>query len=142
MPYPIKGEQRNTGRTHFKKGHKPKWTGQKGWTNKSSFKKGHKYIPAENEKSKGHNGKNHHNWKGGITSEAAKIRHSEEYDLWRKAVYERDNWTCQICGKKCGRDIVAHHIFPFKDYPHLRFAVNNGVTLHRKCHTKLHKKKD
>ncbi len=142
MPYPIKGEHRNTGRTWFKEGQKPKWTGQKGWINSGSFQKGHKYIPAENEKSKGHNGKNHPNWKGGITPESNKIRRSLKYEIWRKEVYERDYWTCRICGKHCKRkDIVAHHLKLFSKFPELRFSIDNGITLCRSCHTRLHKKK-
>lgn len=84
-------------------------------------------------------GENHHNWKGGISPINYEIKRSEEYNIWRKSIYEKDNWICQICGKKCGKDIVAHHIFSFTDYPQLRFAINNGTTLCRSCHIKLHK---
>jgi hypothetical protein len=38
-------------------------------------------------------GENHPNWKGGLTSINQKIRSSLEYILWRRAVFERDNWT-------------------------------------------------
>jgi len=82
-------------------------------------------------------GENHPNWKGGVTDINKKIRHSIEYNIWRKAVYARDNWTCQHCKVK-QRFPVAHHIKTFKDYPELRFDVDNGLTLCRSCHKKVH----
>lgn len=85
-------------------------------------------------------GENAKNWKGGIDLENKRARQSDEYDLWRKEVYRKFNWTCNICGKKCrGKDIIAHHIKHFSKYPKLRYDVNNGVTLCRSCHKKVHK---
>ena len=82
-------------------------------------------------------GGNNNHWKGGITPINEKIRTSIEYDNWRKNVYKRDKYSCQICGKK--KDIVAHHIKAFADYPDLRFNVENGITLCRSCHFKVHR---
>jgi len=82
-------------------------------------------------------GENHWNWKGGITEINRKLRRSKEYKEWQKAVFKRDRWTCQICGYK-GHDLVAHHILPFSEYPELRFDPDNGITLCRRCHKKLH----
>ena len=78
------------------------------------------------------------NWKGGITPENLKIRASIEFRLWREANFARDNWTCQKCKKKGGR-LHSHHIQNFAQYPELRFAINNGRTLCRKCHILFHK---
>jgi 5-methylcytosine-specific restriction endonuclease McrA len=36
----------------------------------------------------------------------------QESNIWRKAVFERDNYTCQECGKR-GSKIEAHHVNPF-----------------------------
>jgi hypothetical protein len=83
-------------------------------------------------------GENHYNWKGGITDENTKLRHSTKYNKWRDKVYRKDKWTCQMCKKHCGRDIVAHHIKAWSEYPELRFKVNNGIVLCRACHNKLH----
>lgn len=78
-------------------------------------------------------------WKGGITSEQGKIRNSLEYIIWRNEVWKRDYWTCRICKKHCEKgDIVAHHLKLFSDYQELRFAVENGITLCRSCHAKIH----
>lgn len=77
-------------------------------------------------------GRNHWNWKGGITPKNVGIRNSPEYKLWHKAVLERDRWMCVWCGSK--EEIEADHIKPFAMYPELRFAIDNGRTLCRKCH--------
>lgn len=79
-------------------------------------------------------GKNNPNWRGGVTPENHKIRTSIEYRLWREAVFARDGWTCQECGKK--GDMHAHHIRAFSTYPMFRFAIDNGITLCFKCHRK------
>ncbi len=78
-------------------------------------------------------GKNHYNWKGGVSSENSKIRSSGEYTTWRKTVFLRDNYTCVFCGIKGGA-LNADHIKPFAAYPELRFELNNGRTLCVKCH--------
>ena len=79
-------------------------------------------------------------WKGGVSLENHKIRTGIEFRLWREAVFARDNWTCQKCGDNKGHYLHPHHIQNFAQYPELRFAINNGITLCRKCHRKFHKK--
>lgn len=71
-------------------------------------------------------------WKGGITPILIKIRQSKEYKLWRKSVWERDNFTCIWCGTK--ENIQADHIKPFSLFPELRFSIDNGRTLCLTCH--------
>ena len=98
------------------------------------YKKGHNkenLFTSENA-----SGKNSYSWKGGITSEHDKIRHSEIYNQWRLSIYERDLYKCQKCGSK--KNIIAHHIKYFSRYPELRFDKNNGITLCRSCHFELH----
>lgn len=104
----------------------------------TEFKKG--LIPAGGFETRFKSGLRHPLWKGGITSEHDKIRRSKEYNLWRNAVYRRDHFHCQICGKHCEQnDIVAHHINSFSIYPDQRFLVENGITFCRSCHLKQHR---
>lgn len=72
-------------------------------------------------------------WKGGINGENDTLRHRREYKEWREAVYVRDDYTCQCCGKR-GTDLNAHHVYPFADYEGLRYNVDNGITLCVTCH--------
>lgn len=75
------------------------------------------------------------NWRGGVSEKNHLIRTSTEMKLWRKAVFERDNYTCVKCGKR-GGDLEADHIKQFAYYPDLRFAIDNGQTLCKTCHKK------
>lgn len=61
------------------------------------------------------------------------LRYSKEADDWRRAVFARDDYTCQRCGVR-GGSLEAHHDLPFAYYPALRFEVLNGSTLCRPCH--------
>ena len=92
----------------------------------------------KNKKRPNMTGDKHPNWQGGKTSINAIVRHSLEYKLWRKAVFERDNYTCVWCGLKSGNGktvvLNADHIKPFYLYPELRFAIDNGRTLCIDCH--------
>ncbi len=58
----------------------------------------------------------------------------------RKKIYERDQWTCQDCGKHCeGREIQCHHIIPYKETQDN--SEDNLVTLCVSCHGKYGGKK-
>lgn len=94
---------------------------------KTEFKKGGRTIAGEN----------HHNWKGGVTKESKKIRLTAPWRNWRRAVFERDDYTCQGCGTK-GCNLHPHHIWSFAKYPKYRFEEWNGQTLCRPCHLHLH----
>ena len=78
-------------------------------------------------------GSKSHLWKGGKTSDAMIIRCSNAYTEWRRAVFERDNYKCVLCGN--GGQLNAHHIKSFSKYPDLRLYVNNGMTLCCTCHS-------
>lgn len=54
---------------------------------------------------------------------------------WRRQVFERDDFTCQICGQRGGR-LQADHIKPYSAFPDLRFDLSNGRTLCVDCHRK------
>lgn len=80
-------------------------------------------------------GVNHWNWKGGITPEIRKQRNSLEYKLWRRDVFERDCFQCQICGN-VGEKLRANHIKKFSNYPELRIVLDNGITICETCDLK------
>lgn len=80
-------------------------------------------------------GKNSPNWKGGITKINKLLRRSFEFKEWRRAVFERDNYTCQFCRVR-GGELHPDHIKAFAGYPELRFELSNGRTLCAPCHRK------
>lgn len=84
-------------------------------------------------------GENSNGWKGGKTKQGQIIKSSLAYKLWRKSIFERDNYTCQIC-RKVGTYLEAHHIKSFAHYPELRLDINNGVTLCLECHNLYRRK--
>lgn len=53
--------------------------------------------------------------------------------------FQRDNYTCQITGKKSRGDIVVHHINGYNWDIENRTNVDNGVTLNREIHKEFHK---
>lgn len=75
--------------------------------------------------------------------EARDIRQSDEHKAWSNAVRGRDGFICQLCGKrpKNRKSIHAHHIVPFAKSAELRFDINNGVTLCRLCHRRVHRER-
>jgi predicted DNA-binding protein YlxM (UPF0122 family) len=86
----------------------------------------------------------HWNWKGGISKIQILVRQSSEYKLWRKQCFIRDNYSCQKCGKH-GGTLNVHHIVPFRILINEKrnlFELNNGVTLCKKCHKKIHQIQD
>ena len=52
---------------------------------------------------------------------------------WRKSVFERDNYTCQICKKRGGK-LHPHHHLPKSKFPELANSIHNGQTLCEDCH--------
>ncbi len=80
-------------------------------------------------------GENNPRWKGGISSDRDKVRHTPALKCWKKNVLKRDNYTCRECGIRGGY-LEAHHIKEFSNYPELRFDLDNGLTLCLPCHKK------
>ncbi len=64
-------------------------------------------------------------------------RNDPEVHNWRKEVFERDEYTCQDCGKKGGK-LQAHHVKSWSKYPDERLKLFNGITLCVDCHAKKH----
>ena len=87
---------------------------------------------------------NHHNWNADLTNEE-RVKIAErgnrsylsEVNRWRRDIFIRDNYTCQISGEVGGK-LCVHHIFNWKDYPNLRFDIDNGITLSQEIHRLFH----
>lgn len=60
---------------------------------------------------------------------------------WREMVLERDNHTCQICGKYSpdGKGLVAHHMLPVSHNPIESMDIDIGITLCDDCDRMVHK---
>jgi len=85
-------------------------------------------------------GEQHYAYSHGQSQRDREDRRSAEYKQWRDAVYARDGYACQHCGDDKGGNLQAHHIKPYAGFPDLRFVVDNGITLCRDCHERLHLK--
>lgn len=82
-------------------------------------------------------GDKHPNWKGGISSERKLYMQTNEYQNWRKEVFNRDDYTCQCCHQH-GGELNAHHIECYSENVDKRIDIDNGITLCKECHIKFH----
>lgn len=83
-------------------------------------------------------GKNHWNWKGGISNNPEST-YGKNWREIRMSVYKRDDYTCQKCGIKCsgksGKNLIqSHHIEPYRKNKNNN--INNLITLCLSCHIK------
>lgn len=95
-----------------------------------------------------HTGPNNPMWKGGRKPLILVIRNCRKYRQWRKAILERDNFTCAFCHEHGGRLDVDHYPHSFSKILHghsikaledaLRcdalWDTGNGRTLCFHCH--------
>jgi hypothetical protein len=86
-------------------------------------------------------GKNHWNWRNGLS----KALYSIKFKYIRKSIKQRDNYKCQNCGltqkehyKKYKRDIEIHHI----DYDRFKCNENNLITLCKRCNIRANYNRD
>ena len=103
-------------------------------------------------------GKNNWNWTGGKSKMYRRVKGLLEYINWRKAVFERDDYICQKCGLRSGKGtkvyLEAHHnikklndmlreykIETLEEASKCKelWDVDNGLTLCKKCHLKVHR---
>ncbi len=80
-------------------------------------------------------GKNHPNWKGGVTTKD-RIERARFKKTMQRTIFERDNYTCQLCGVK-GIDLQVDHIQKWSEYVELRFCIDNCRTVCVKCHYQI-----
>ena len=78
-----------------------------------------------------------HLWKGGITPIYIMRLSGSKWKVIIKKVYKRDNYQCQLCGKKGGK-LNAHHIIPWRVSHNDKMS--NLITLCRSCHSKIENK--
>lgn len=87
-------------------------------------------------------GENNPKWRGGIVRGERNGYHAQDYKNWRRMVYVRDEYTCQMCGAKSGKNkrlkLNAHHVYNWASYPEYRLEVSNGITLCEECHLLFH----
>lgn len=93
-------------------------------------------------------GKNTYHWAGGVSGIRRLIRRSYKYRQWRSDVFTRDDFICQLCGKRGNRIEADHYPKMFSEI--LRenkiktiedafnceelWNINNGRTLCYGCH--------
>jgi len=67
--------------------------------------------------------------------------HNVQKEL-KALVFERDDHTCQICGKNRedlnGVDLCCHHIDPIKNNPIESADIDNCISVCRTCHNMIH----
>lgn len=87
-------------------------------------------------------------WRGGLTSINKMVRNSDQMAIWRNAIFERDDYTCQICGERGNKLNADHHpmslseiiiTYNIKGLKDARncpqiWDTNNGRTLCVPCH--------
>ena len=110
--------------------------GHQGSISYRSFQQGHRCPKCFFENNKG---PNNPNFNPNLTDEDRQQNRCliPGYTEWRKAVFERDNYTCQICGKRGGK-LNAHHKESFNNNPALRTALENGICICEDCHKDFH----
>lgn len=129
----------------FKKGRVSLWKGKTNRYSEETIKKIKEArkkqictLETRKKMSIAHKGKNCHWWKHGESrknrAERKLIMDGYEYRFWRNGVFKKDNYTCIWCGDSRGGNLEADHIKTWRDYPELRFAIDNGRTLCHKCH--------
>lgn len=83
-------------------------------------------------------GENHYNYNPNLTDEERiEGRSNKKNEIWRKAIYKRDNYLCKKCNTK-HKTLNAHHINNYSSNKKERFNLKNGITLCSDCHNMFH----
>lgn len=74
-------------------------------------------------------GKNHHNWKGGVSSRTFSSR---------RAIRQKIAMTgkCEVC--EASDNLQGHHIIPYSNAPEKRDILENIMCVCIRCHANLH----
>lgn len=93
-------------------------------------------------KKRNQNGSKNPNWKGNkVQSKDRRLRNSIKLDKWKKSIFKRDNYICQMCTQR-GGSLEVHHIKKWKKFRSLRYNINNGITLCKKDHKFIRRKEE
>lgn len=85
-------------------------------------------------------GENHPMWKKDRNALVKSVgRKDYANHNWSLSVKKRDGWKCKINNHDCNGRLESHHILPYRDYPELRFDLNNGITLCKFHHPRKRK---
>jgi hypothetical protein len=71
-----------------------------------------------------------------IKSKWRRERDSWKLKSWAERVRRRDDYTCQLCGRRQVGQMHADHIKPYVFHPDLALDLSNGRTLCVECHRK------
>lgn len=88
-------------------------------------------------------GANNHFYNSRLSDEDRRdANHRFRNPLYKQFVmdcFARDDYTCQITGKKSNGDIVVHHINGYNWDVENRTNIENGITLNKDIHNEFHK---
>jgi len=127
-----KGVTYNTGKTHFKKGQVAPNKGIKlSQETRDKISKALKGKPAWNKGTIGVM-KAWNKIGDGITPES-RLQRQKFSKTTQHLVFQRDNYTCQICDQYSGY-LQVDHIKRWAEYPELRFEIDNCRTVCMACH--------
>ena len=93
-------------------------------------------------------GENNPNWRGGTTKLITQLRASARYVEWRFSIFERDDFSCVVCGKDRIYLECHHKTTPFGELLKLfsietveeateceeLWGIDNGITVCSECH--------
>jgi 5-methylcytosine-specific restriction endonuclease McrA len=83
-------------------------------------------------------GKNHYKYNSLLTDyDREDKRTNPKYIKWKKLVFERDEYICQVCFQKGGK-LNPHHLNSFHYFENDRYVLDNGITLCEDCHQDFH----
>ena len=109
------------------------------YTTFNNFRQGYRCRRCEEER---RIGEGNARWNPNLTDEQRKENESRQKDPkvreWRKKVFQRDNFCCQICGSNKSGTLNVHHLNSWDWCIEERFNVENGITLCKYCHDNFH----
>jgi len=98
-------------------------------------KKGRTWRIKDTSKMRGKVGDKNPNWNGGTSYEPYSVDWTKTL---KRAIRERDKYTCQLCNIQPDDTLSVHHI----DYDKKNCSPNNLISLCRICHNKTQVRRD